>query len=190
MRQLLAHPGITAIHKLGSCMYCMRAAFLSALFSSLMALVFFAAAPGSVFSKALIVIAALLSILWISHLIAYAARTARYRVFTAMMNTNGVEIKHTRRELFPIFLKSFLAIAFATALQTLPTAVQAQGVCPSNQPYHCGTRYCCAGHAIWFCSGYTGNAPNWRSMGTFCTNANTNEDIYDLRSHCAILVRC
>ncbi len=44
--------------------------------------------------------------------------------------------------------------------------------------------------AVWYCQGYTGNYEQWRQMGSFCTNANSDEDEADLRANCAILTAC
>jgi hypothetical protein len=188
MIRLLAQFGVTA--HLGRCMFCMRAAFLTTVSMWLLVLVALALTSRIGFIAPLVATATAFSVLWLVHLAAYAERVVQHQGIAAIRDLDGFATKRNRRELFRIFAKAFAAVAVTTMLPALWAGVRAQGSCPSNTPVPCGTQYCCAGSALYFCSGYRGNTSNWRQMGTFCTNANTNEDVADLRSNCAIFVQC
>ena len=190
MRQFLRHFGIT--RNLGRCRSCMRASFLSAACVWLAAFVVFAVAPSArALGLAFLAAGATLSVLWLAHLTAYAARAARCRLSTATIATDGTVTRHSRRELVPLFAKAFALIAFATALPALASKAMAQdSTCPANLPYPCGTQYCCEIQSAWYCQGYTGNVQNWRQLGTFCTPENSDEAVADLRSNCAVLLQC
>ncbi len=186
MTRLLAQLGITA--NLGRCMFCMRAAFLSAVSLWLLTFVAIAVTPRVGIVAPLLAAAAAFSLLWLAHLATYAGLVAHHRTVVARAGLDGFTT--SRRELFGVFAKAFAAAAVATVLPAMWGAARAQGTCPAATPVPCGTQYCCAGSALYFCSGYTGNVPNWRQMGEFCTNANTDEDVADLRSNCAVFVQC
>jgi hypothetical protein len=90
-----------------------------------------------------------------------------------------------------LFARAFWFVAVATAAPLLLRAsARAQSGCPGNAPYICGSEWCCAGPAYYFCQGYTGFEPNWRALGTFCTSDNSDEAVADLRSNCAIFEFC
>ncbi len=188
MSGLLGRLGITV--NLGRCMFCMRAAFFSAVSLWLFVLAAFVITSRVEILVPLIAAATAFSLLWLVHLATYAGLVARHRTAAAAAGLRGLTIKPSRRELFGTFAKAFAAMAVATMLPAMWGSARAQGTCPDDTPVPCGTQYCCAGTALYFCSGYTGNVPNWRQMGEFCTNANTNEDVADLRSNCAVFVQC
>ncbi len=188
MSRLLARLGVAV--KLGRCMFCMRAAFFSAASLWLFVLAAFVITSRVEIVVPLVVAATAFSLLWLLHLATYAGLVARHRTAAAAAGLRGLTAKPNRRELVGTFAKAFAAMAVATMLPAVWASARAQGTCPNDTPVPCGTQYCCAGTALYFCSGYTGSVPNWRSMGEFCTNANTNEDIADLRSNCAVFVQC
>jgi hypothetical protein len=190
MRQLLAQFGITTIGKLGRCSYCTRSAFVSAVLAWLLAFVFLAVTPWTMIAMALAATAAMFSILWLAHLTVFAARSARCRISTVTVDENGVVTNYSRRDLFPFFAKAFAFVALASVFQFIPAKARADDGCSGDTPFACGANWCCAASAIWYCQGYTGNVPNWAQLGSFCTNANSDEDVADLRSNCAILQQC
>ncbi|HTW34605.1 MAG TPA: hypothetical protein VMD53_08300 [Rhizomicrobium sp.] len=177
-------------NNLGRCGKCIRQSFAAALGAWIAVAVVVMFTGFSWIAAAMAAGATLPSGLWLAHLTAYAARAARCRVSTATADAIGNVTRHSRRDLFPFFVKTFAAVALASVFQSLPTGARAQSTCPANLPFVCGGQYCCSGAASWYCSGYRGSVPNWRQMGTFCTNANSDEDVADLRSNCAILVHC
>jgi hypothetical protein len=190
MTRFLSYFGISA--KLGACAFCMRMAFVSATVAWLVAFGVQLVLHQQAVALVVAAIALALSFLWIAHLTAYSARRARCTVRTATMDTAGNVTRHSRRDLFPLFAKTFALAALATALPAIYSAARADddGGCPAATPVPCGTQYCCAGQAVWFCQGYTGNFEQWKQMGSFCTNANTDEAVADLRANCAVLTAC
>lgn len=190
MSQFLTRLGITTLHKLGRCAFCMRAAFVSAAFVWLFAFLVQVVIPNRIVAVALMIAASALSILWLAHLTAYAVRSARCKVSTVTIDVSGTVTKFSRRDLVPFFVRTFALAAVATVLPVLFTSARADEGCSGDTPYACGTQYCCSGSAVWHCKGYTGSVENWRQEGSFCTNANSDEDIADLRSNCAELVAC
>lgn len=189
MARILAHFGITPA--LGRCGFCMRAAFLSFVAAGLLAGSLLIVAPASLAAGASLTVAAALGLLWLAHLAAYAIRAARCRAATPTLAASGAVIRHSRRQVFAVFTGAFAFAALATVLPSLSRSARAQDSgCPNGTPYACGAQWCCAAPAIWHCSGYTGSVQNWRQMGSFCTRENSDENIADLRSNCAQLVRC
>ena len=188
MREYLPYFGITTISKMGRCRFCMRAAFVSAVSTSILAFGILAVWPGAVMGYGLAGVAAALLVLWLAHITAYAARTARCKVKTVTVLDNSLAT-HTRRDLLPLFAKAFAFMVLATALPALSRPAFADG-CPAETPYECGTNWCCAAAAIWYCGGYSGNVAQWQNLGSFCTNSNSDEDVADLRSNCNVLEHC
>lgn len=190
MARFLVYFGIGS--KLGTCAFCMRMAFASAAvaWGAAFALEFFLAER--IVATVIAAVALALSALWIAHLTAYSLRRARCTVRTPNVDDTGAVTLHSRRELLPLFARTFALTALATMLPAVFSAARADddGGCPADTPYPCGTQYCCAGQAVWYCQGYTGNYEQWRQMGSFCTNANSDEAVADLRSNCAVLTAC
>jgi hypothetical protein len=170
----------------------MRMAFLSAgcvWFAALAAEVFL---PGTIVVIALVAVALALSLLWLAHLVAYAARRARCAARTPSVDRAGTITRYRRRDIFPLFARTLALAALATALPAVFSAARADddGGCQDDTPYACDGNYCCAAPAQWYCQGYTGTYDPWLKLGTFCTNANSDEAVADLRSNCALLVSC
>ena len=187
MRQLFMFRGVVTIGKLGRCLFCMRAAFALAASSWVLTLAAFAGL-GAAIGVPLAAVATAFSILWLAHLTAHAMRSARCRLSAATVEDDGRVTKSSRREVFAFFAKALASVAVASMVPG--TAARAQSGCPSTHPHPCGTQYCCSQRALYYCEGYTGHVENWRKAGTFCTRENSDEDVADLRSNCAVFVTC
>jgi len=185
MRRLVG--GVLTIDKLGRCLFCMRAAFALATASWLLTLAILTGLGASVAVPAAAV-ATSLSVLWLAHLAAHATRSARCRLATATVEADGRVTRYSRRNALAFFAQALAAVAVASMLPT--ATVRAQSGCPSTHPYPCGTQHCCSAQALYYCEGYTGHVENWRKAGTFCTRENSDEDVADLRSNCAVFVTC
>lgn len=192
MRNKLQRIGITSWSMLGRCGYCMRAAATSALVTWLIALPISAATSNPFIAMAAIGTSSALTLLWIAHISAYALRSAQCKLRTPTVAEDGTAAYQSRRDLFPMFAKAFVLVALATAIPSVFQAARAQddSGCSGDTPAPCGTQYCCAAPAVWFCQGYTGTSQPWAQLGTFCTRANSDEDVADLRANCAMLIAC
>ena len=186
--QVLRRLGVSSIDELGRCLFCMRAAFLSAFCAWGTALAVMGIAPR--LAPLLAIVALALTTLWLTHLTAFAMRAARSQSRKAAACGTSPAISHTRRGLIASFAKAFAGIAMASAFLAFSRVASADDECPAGTPSPCGTQYCCAAPAKYYCQGYTGTSEPWRSMGSFCTNSDTDEDVANLRSNCAILVVC
>ena len=184
--------GITSWAMLGRCAYCMRAAVTSALVMWLIAFALPVITASRLPMIVAMLIASALSLLWIAHISAYALRRVQCTLGTPSVEVGGDVSRHSRRDLFPLFAKAFVFAAIATTVPSFFQAAKAQedGGCPSDTPAPCGTDYCCASPAAWYCQGYTGTSQPWAQLGTFCTRSSSDEDIADLRSNCAVLISC
>ena len=190
MRQFLKSLQVASPDDLGRCLFCVRAALASAAvaWAATIVLAIFAAGLAAVLAA---LVAVALTILWAAHLTAHALRVVQARRVRPALRAVARRDTPTRREMVKVFLAAFVGIAAASAFVTLaPRALAADEGCPDEAPSSCGTQYCCAGPAKYHCQGYTGYAEPWRTMVNFCTNADTDEDVADLRSNCAILTAC
>lgn len=188
MKTLLTSLGITTFGKLGRCLFCMRAAFVSAIVVSLLAVVALALVPWTAIAAALLGLAAAFSLLWLAHLTAYAIRFARWQGSAA--TERGHPAGLARRHVMTHFARALALIALATALPQLSKPAAAAGDCPAGSPHPCGPKWCCSSPSRFHCEGYTGTVPAWRQRGHFCVQSATLEDQADLRSNCAILIQC
>ncbi len=191
MNRILNSFRVTSLNKLGRCVFCMRTSAASAAIAWAMGFAVLAATRQTAIATLLMVAAGAFTALWLAHLTAYSVRSARCRISTPTIDNAGIVTRFSRRDLLPMFARTFAFAAIATVLPALFSKAKADDEgCSGDTPYGCGTQYCCAGSALWHCSGYTGSVENWRSLGSFCTNANSDEDVADLRSNCAELVHC
>ncbi len=188
--QFLRRLRISSIGELGRCLFCIRAAFLSAICAWGTALAVMGTAPRLALAPVLAVVAFALTALWLAHLTAFAMRAARSQSQKVAACSRALTIGRTRRELIASFAKAFAGIAMASAFLAFSRSASADDECPAGTPAPCGTQYCCAAPAKYYCQGYTGMSEPWRSMGSFCTNSDSDEDVANLRSNCAILVIC
>jgi hypothetical protein len=190
MERMLRRVGVIGAGTLGRCPVCIRAAFLAALAAWLAALCLLAMRPAAPLADAALLLAAGASLLWLSHLAAFAGRAARCRAASATLSADGTVERPSRREALAVFARAFAyaAVMSALALRSLPA--RADSGCSGATPFACGVRWCCAARALWHCSGYHGTTPIWRNAVNFCTNANSNEAIADLRSNCNALEHC
>ena len=188
--QFLKRLRVSSIDELGRCLFCVRAAFLAAFCAWGAAFAVMGTAPGLAVGRLLTVVALALTTLWLTHLTAFAMRAARSQSRKAAACGTSPAVGHTRRALIASFAKAFAGIAMASAFLAFSRAASADDECPAGTPSPCGTQYCCAAPAKYYCQGYTGTSEPWRSMGSFCTNSDSDEDVANLRSNCAILVVC
>ncbi|MBI1212274.1 MAG: DUF3624 family protein [Alphaproteobacteria bacterium] len=191
MRQFLTRLHVASIDELGRCLFCVRAALVSAVVAWAATIALAVFAPSGIATVAAALIAVALTTLWGAHLTAHALRVVQARRVRAVVRAGVRRHAPTRREMVRMFAVAFIGIAVASAfVASTRRALAADEGCPESTPSSCGTKYCCAGPAKYHCSGYTGYAQPWRQMVNFCTNDDSDEAIADLRSNCAELVQC
>jgi hypothetical protein len=167
----------------------MRLTFLAAAAFWATALIILMFVPARLPGYLLLVGAVALTMLWLAHLWGFALRAATGGAADGPAGDRP-EIDRGRREMLESFAKAFLWIAAASAFAATARPASAEGRCTNPaEPYPCA-QWCCGFRSTYICEGYTGLYTPWRQLGTFCTNASSEEALADLRSNCAVLYHC
>jgi hypothetical protein len=182
---------VASIDDLGRCIFCVRSAALSAAGAWGVTIALLILAPASIAVIVAAMGAIALSTLWALHLSAYAARVVRVRRERGALRADVRSKAPTRREAMRTFAGAFFGLALTSLfIGSAGRAIAADEGCTDETPSSCGTEYCCSAPAVWHCQGYTGTSEPWRTMVNFCTRANSDEDVADLRSNCDVLTAC
>lgn len=156
---------------LGHCSRCMGTAFRFAAAAWLVAFVILTFLQQPVAANLLMIVAGLMTMLWVGHLLAYATKvtisTARASREGTGAGTGQQPSTRSRRELFPVFART---LGFATLVTSLPTLANAQTQTPCG-PFTCTQggpfNQCCCCSPAGGCN-CVANPPNQQGLVRSC----------------------